>query len=60
MANQRDLFIDGVWLSGATSYSDAGDSGDVTLLRHSAYYRESDFIKIVNGNAGVCSLSLNI
>ena len=66
MATKRNTFIDGINLSEATSLIHLLDTGDVDdgneaqILKHSAYYGQSEFSKLLINKAGYTILSINI
>ena len=66
MATKRNTFIDGVDLSETTSLIHLLDTGDVDdgneaqVLKHSAYYGEDEFSKLLTNKAGYTILSINI
>ena len=64
MAVQRNQFINDVDLSASTSLThlldSTDDSDDITMIKHSPYYCEGDFGKLLTDRAGFSILSVNI
>ena len=67
MVVHRNKFIDDIDLSEVTSLThlldkhDADDLGEeVHIIKHSPYYGEKQFSKILNNKPGLCILDLNI
>ena len=66
MATKRHTFLDGVDILEATSLIHLLDTGDVDdgneaqVLKHSAYYGENEFSKLLTNKAGYTILSINI
>ena len=62
---QHNQFLDGVF-SEATSLTHLLDTGEkedhneVQIIKHSAYYSETEFSKLLNKKAGLTILSVNI
>ena len=66
MMAQRNSFINGIGLTEANSLihllnnDDTDDDNEVHLIKHSAYYGESEFSKLLSSKAGMSILSGNI
>ena len=66
MAPKRNTFIDGVDLSETTSLihlldtADVDDGNEAQVLKHSAYYGENEFSKLLTNKVGYRILSINI
>ena len=65
MMAQRNSFINGIGLTEANSLihllnnDDTDDDNEVHLIKHSAYYGESEFSKLLSSKAGMSILSGN-
>ena len=66
MMAQRNSFINGIGLTEANSLihllnnDDKDDDNELNLVKHSAYYGENDFSKMLSNKAGMSILSGNI
>ena len=66
MATKQITFIDAVDLSGTTSLihllvtGDVDDGNEAQVLKHSAYYGENEFSKLLTNKAGYTIPSINI
>ena len=66
MMAQRNSFINGIGLTEANSLihllnnDDTDDDNEVHLVKHSAYYGENEFSKLLSSKAGMSILSQSI
>ena len=66
MMAHRNSFINGIGLTEANSLihllnnHDTDDDNEVHLVKHSAYYGENEFLKMLSNKAGMSILSGNI
>ena len=66
MVAHSNAFIDDVYLTEATSLTHmldkhaADDLGKVDVIKHSPYYGEKEFSKLLKKKTGLCVLGLNI
>ena len=66
MMAQRNSFINGIGLKEANSLihllnnDDTDDDNEFNLVKHSAYYDENEFSKMLSNKAGMSILSGNI